>query len=301
MEWSRLPPLSMLRAFEAAARLGGYSAAGRELNVTHAAVAQQVRALEERLGVALMRRDGRAVRPSPEGRALAEGLGAGLETMRAALAELARDAAARPVRVTLTPSFAAAWLAPRIGGFALAHPEVELVLNPTSAVVDLARSEDDVAIRFGSGSWPGLEATPLVRSAVVVVAAPSLLAGREIAAPEQLLEMPWIQEAGSHEWRVWLSARGVTIPPEKRDILHAPGFIALQALRAGHGVGMTARVWVAEDIAAGRLTPLFDADGDDAAETGYHVVRRPGAMRPGVAAFAAWLEREARAPEAWPV
>jgi LysR family glycine cleavage system transcriptional activator len=186
MDWSEIPPLSMLRAFEAAARGGGFSAAGRELNVTHAAVAQQVRGLERRLGVALMRREGRGLSLTPEGRRLAEGLGAGFETMRGALEALAAEAADRPVRATLTPSFASNWLMPRLGGFRARHPEVELLLNPSSEVVDLRRGDYDVGVRFGKGVWPGLETEKLASTSIALVATPALLArisGRDAARP----------------------------------------------------------------------------------------------------------------------
>jgi LysR family glycine cleavage system transcriptional activator len=295
MDWSRMPPLSMLRAFEAAARTGGFTAAGRELNVTHAAVAQQVRGLEARLGVTLMRREGRGLALTVEGRRLAEGLGEGLGIMRRAVAEVAGQDDG-PVRVTLTPSFSAHWLMPRVARFREAHPEVELLFSPSAEVVDLARGEFDLGIRFGAGGWPGLEDRLLVSSALVVVAAPSLLARHRVAEPADLARLPWVQETGTDEWRSWLGAHGVEVG-DKRDVLHLPGFHALAALREGQGVGLTARVFVEEDVAAGRLVALFE-DEPGRARTGYHLVRRRGAMRPSVAAFVRWLVREAGAEAA---
>ncbi len=292
MNWSDLPPLSALRAFEAAARLGGFSAAGRELNVTQAAVSQQVRALERRLGAQLMARSGRGLALTPEGRRLAERLGAGFEIMRGALAELLEAEAARPVRVTLTPSFAAGWLAPRLGAFREAHPDVELMLNPTGDVVDMAAGGFDLAIRYGAGAWAGLDSEPLLASAAAIVAAPALLAARPVAAPADLLALPWVQELGRDEWALWLARHGLS-PGDKRDILHVPGNLAAAALRAGQGVGMVARIAVEEDLREGRLVALFEVE-DDREGLGYHIVRRPGRMRADVAAFAAWLRREAR-------
>jgi LysR family glycine cleavage system transcriptional activator len=292
MDWSALPPLSTLRAFEAAARLGGFSAAARELNVTQAAVGQQVRGLEARLGVALMRREGRGLVLTPEGRRLAEGLTAGLETIRGALAAFIAGAAEGPVRVTLTPSFAAAWLTPRLGAFRQAHPGVELMLNPTTEVVDLVRSDYDLAIRYGAGSWPGVDAEPLLASPLVVAATPALLAGRRIERPADLLALPWVQEPDDDEWSVWLARHGVDARG-KRDILHLPAPFAIQAIRDGQGAGMATRVYVGEDLKAGRLVALFDP-GDAAAPAAYHLVRRRGALRPGADAFSRWLRRAAR-------
>ncbi|MEM1345804.1 MAG: LysR substrate-binding domain-containing protein [Pseudomonadota bacterium] len=290
MSWHDLPPLTMLRAFEAAARTGGFTAAGRELNVTHAAIAQQVRALEERLGVRLMRREGRGLALTPEAQRLAERLGSGFETLRAAIAEIGAAAEARPVCVTLTTSFSSFWLMPRIGEFRACHPDIELLFSPTSEVVDLARGEFDLAIRFGHGDWPGLSAEALVVSSHVVVSTPDLLARHPVETPTDLLHLPWVQENGTDEWRIWLAGHGIEAGP-KRDVHHMPGYMALAALREGQGIGLVARVSVAPDLAAGRLVALFET-GDDG-RTGYHLVRRPGAMRANVATFVAWLRREA--------
>jgi LysR family glycine cleavage system transcriptional activator len=292
MDWSGLPPLTMLRAFEAAARHGGYSAAGRELNVTHAAVGQQVRGLEERLGVSLMRREGRGLALTPEGERLAATLREALDLIREGVGALVDGAAERPVQVTTTTAFAAGWLAPRLGAFRAAHPDVEMMLNPSTQVVDLARSEFDLAVRYGAGSWDGLVAEPLFVSPKVVVGTPELVGSTPVATPADLLRYPWIQELGVDEWRVWLAERGVAVG-EKRDVHHLPGHMAVDALRTGQGVGFIARVLVEADLEAGRLVMLFDAS--EPGKVGYHLVRRPGRMRPSAAVFAEWLRREAKA------
>lgn len=291
MDWSGLPPLSMLRAFEAAARCGGFSAAGRELNVTHAAVAQQVRALEERLGVQLMRRDGRGLSLTHDGERLADRLGEGLAILRSGVEDLMDAAAERPVHVTLSTGFAAGWLTHRLGGFRAERPDIELMLNPTATVIDLPRSEFDFGIRYGRGAWDGVEAERLFVSPTVVVGTPELVARIGIRTPEDLLRAPWVQEICVREWGAWLAARGVT-PSAKRDVLHLPAHMALDAIRAGQGIGLTTRLLVERDIAQGRLTALFD-DEDSAPGAGYWLVRRAGPLRPPAAAFAGWLKREA--------
>lgn len=293
MNWSALPPLSMLRAFEAAARCGGFSAAGRELNVTHAAIAQQVRALEDRLGVQLMRRDGRGMALTHEGRRLADRLGEGLAILRAGVAELVDAAAERPVHLTLATGFAAGWLTHRLGGFRAERPDIELMLNPTATLIDLARSDFDFGIRYGRGGWEGVEAERLFVSPTVVVGTPDLVARIGIEKPMDLLRAPWVQEIGVREFSAWLAARGVTAGA-KRDILHLPAHMALDAIRTGQGVGLTTRLLVERDLADGRLRALFD-DEVTSPGAGYWLVRRPGPLRPTAAAFAAWLKREAAA------
>ena len=180
MDWRDIPSLSALRAFEAAARLGSFSAAARELNVTHAAIAQHVRALEAHFSVTLMAREGRAMCPTAEGRQLAQDLGEGFGTIAAGVRALIGSRRARPLQVTLTPSFAEAWLMPRIGQFWAQHPEVEVALIPSVSLIDLRRDGFDMAIRFGAADWPGLAVEPLVMSPFVVVAAPSLAQGRRL-------------------------------------------------------------------------------------------------------------------------
>ncbi|MEM7499427.1 MAG: LysR substrate-binding domain-containing protein [Pseudomonadota bacterium] len=293
MDWSALPPLTMLRAFEAAARTGGFSAAGRELNVTHAAIAQQVRGLEARLDVTLMRRDGRRLILTDEGRRLAEGLGRGLDIMRLAIEETGRAAAERPVRLTLTPKFSAYWLMPRLGSFRAAHPDIELLVSPTPEIVDMSDGRFDLAIRFGDGTWPEVESELLVASAHAVVATRELLERYPVETPNDLLRMPWVQENETQEWYTWLRAHDVA-PGSKHDILHLPGYMALEAIRSGEGVGLTARIFVQEDIASGRLVSLFD--DPDAPGTGYWLIRAASASehpRPTVRAVVDWLRSEA--------
>lgn len=289
----RLPPLSALRAFEAAARTGSLSAAGRELNVTHAAIGQQVRRLERALGAPLLTRAGRGVSPTVAGAALAAGLSDAFQRMGEAVASARRAAAVRPLRVTMTPSFAASWLTPRLGAFRQAHPDIDLVLDPSAHVIDLTREGFDLGIRFGAGDWPGLQSALLLPSDFILVAAPSLLEGRTLAEPADLLDFPWIQELGTDELPDWLSSRGVDVS-DHQGSAYLPGFMLMETVRAGQGVAATARVLVREDLAAGRLVELFRDENANATE-GYHLVWPPGPRPEAVDRFVAWLLEEAAA------
>src|SRR3954464_6645198 len=149
----RLPPLSALRPFEAAARLESFSRAAEELSLTHGAVSHQVRALEEHLGTPLFSRQGKRVTVTPAGRAFAE-------AVRNALQEIARAAdvaAAKPrgnrLSVSVLPSFAARWLMPRMIRFMDAHPDIEINVDATTGLANFAAEEVDIAIRFGRGPW----------------------------------------------------------------------------------------------------------------------------------------------------
>lgn len=287
MDWRTLPPLSALRAFAALAETGSFTAAGAALNVSHAAISQQVRGLEERLGARLVRRDGRGIALTPDGARLAAALGAAFLDIRRAVDELTGADDARPLQVTMTPSFAVSWLMPRISEFRHRHPEIELMLNPTPDLVELAPGGVDVAIRFGTGSWPGLNAEMLIETSIVVVAARSLIGDRVLTRPEETLAYPWLQELGTNEISVWLRRQGV-FASKTENVTHLPGYMLLEGLRKGEGITATARAFVERDVAEGRLVVLFE---DLRLGTGYYIVTRPGVMRPPLKAFVTWLKR----------
>lgn len=283
-----MPPLSALRAFEAAARLRSLSGAARELNVTHPAIAQQVRRLEAWFGASLLVRAGRGVEPTEAGARLAAGLGEGFGAIRRAVEGMAEDD--RPLTITLTPTFAAYWLVPRLGAFRAAHPDIPLILDPTSESVDLRAGAHDMAIRFGKGDWPGLEAERLLPSDFVVAAAPALLARHRIETPADLLALPWVQELGTDELRVWMADQGVE-DAAPRNVARMPGNLMLDAIRRGEAIGITGRAWLAMEIERGTLVTLFDREPSP--DLGYWIATLPGPRRPPAKIFAHWLRREA--------
>ncbi len=289
MDWRSLPSLVALRAFAALAETGGFTAAGAALGVSHAAVSQQVRALEEWLGAPLVARGGgRRVELTPEGARLATALGGAFLDIRRAVDEILGAGADRPLQVTLTPAFAHAWLMPRLAAFLQASPGVQIMLNPTQDVVALGPGGADVAIRHGHGGWAGVEAEWLAPAGFVIVAAPALIRGRTIRTPADLLDLPWVEEIGAAEVRAWLRGQGVEGPP-REAVTHLPSHLTHEATRAGLGVTVASRPVVERDIAAGRLVELWSAPGDG---SGYWIVTRPGVKRPPLRAFIAWLRRQ---------
>lgn len=289
MNWSGLPPLSSLRAFAAYAETGSVVAAGAALNVTHAAISQHLRALETHLGVALVVRSGRALSLTPEGAQLARSLGQAFAQMAGAVESLSQSADARPLNIATTPSFAAYWLMPRLSAFRARYPDLDLLLNPSVALTNPEPGGVDLAIRYGTGHWAGLEAELLMSAPVVVVAAPSLLDGRTIREPADLLSFPWLQESGNHEASTWLERQGVT-QARVRGMTQLPGHLMLEGARAGQGVGVTTELFAADDLASGRLTLLFREE----AARGYYLVTAPGVMRPALRHFVSWLRSVVR-------
>ncbi|AXI44995.1 LysR family transcriptional regulator [Sulfitobacter sp. SK012] len=290
MDWKELPPLSALRSFAAFAENGSVIAAGDALGVSHAAISQQLRALEGHMGVPLLDRSGRALRITPEGEVLARALKTGFGGVADAVAELTGARDARPLHVSVTPTFAASWLMPRLAGFRHAHPEIDLMIDPTPEVVTLGPDGIDVALRNGEGPWPGLETELLLSSTLVVVGAPSLVGDGPVPPVEALAQLPWLDEFGRSESSMWLQQYGFA--RSARGLAQVPGNLMLDGARDGQGLAVTVRMFVERDIAAGRLRVLHEAAQGG---TGYHIVTRAGVMRPPLKAFVSWLRCEAAA------
>ncbi len=292
MSLQNLPSLAALRTFEAVARHKNLSAAGRELNVTHAAVSQQVRALEGRLGQKLVEREGRGMALTEAGQTLARDLTAGFETIRRGWADLEGLSESRPVTVTMTPSFATYWFMPRYADFLKRHPEGDLVIRPSAAVLDPAIDAFDVAIRFGPGGWKGLTSTLLHATQFVIVGASHLIPGDKTESISDLTHLKWFQETGTTEVMNWMGEQGLSLDA-RTHVTELPGNLLLAALREGHGIAATARLFVEDDIAEGRLSVLWESPQRD---RGYHILHRTGVLRPPVKQFVSWLKSYAPKP-----
>lgn len=286
VNWKTFPSLTQLRAFEAAAQFSSFSNAARALNVTHAAIAQQVRALEERLGRELVYREGRGLKLTASGEKLAQALSDGFGTIERAVADLAADAGKGPLHLTMTPAFATQWLMPRLGDFWTTHPDIPLLLHPEQRVVDLRRDGIDLGIRFGSGKWPGVDAEFLASARYAIVAAPELLAGRTELSNREMSAMPWVIEQDWPEALAWLKERG--LKPDAMQITLMPNEeLALAAARQGLGLHVEAVALVEQDVEEGNLTILSQIADDALA---YYMVTRPGPKRPELKTFMKWLK-----------
>lgn len=286
MDWLSLPPLAALRAFCAYAEHGNIAKAGMALNVSHAAISQQLRSLEDHLGTPLLDRSHRSLELTQEGAHLAQALLLGFGAVQSAVQDISTQGAARPLHISCTPMFAANWLMPRLAEFRLKHPEIDLVIDPRGELVELQPGGIDIALRYGAGQWPGLECEPLLPTPMVVVANPSLFRGRQVHCPEDLLDYPWLEELGTTESDLWLRSRGVAKAVRGASI-KLPGNLLMQAVRDGQGVAVGVKAFVAEDLQAGRLVELFTEHQD----RGYHIVTRPGVQRRQLRLFISWLRR----------
>ncbi|WP_375279538.1 LysR family transcriptional regulator [Pseudooctadecabacter sp.] len=291
MKWSDIPSLSALRAFEAAARHGSFSAAARDLNVTHAAIGQHVRTLEDHFGQSLMIREGRGMAPTEAGRGLADALTDAFSTIAAASADLLDQSKTRAIRVAVTPSLAANWLMPRIGDFWDKHPDVEVELLPSMQLVDLRRDGIDVAIRYGKGGWPGVQSIHLMPAGHVAVAAPSYIAGRTINCLADLKGSRWLLDGTRSEERFWMSENGIDLA-EETVTQFATGQLSREAALAGLGITVLPAPIADLHVASGNLVTLC-AEHDSA--VGYHILTRPEVVSPMRDVFVKWLRSQAKA------
>ncbi|MFC6637357.1 LysR family transcriptional regulator [Sulfitobacter sp. JBTF-M27] len=288
MDWRSMPSLNALRAFSALAETGSYTKAGEELNVTHAAVMQQIKALEAFFGAQLATRSGRGVALTEDGKVLARDLEAGFRQIAQGVKALSNHQQARPLHVTMSPVFAVKWLMPRLADFQTNHPEVTLLLNPTGMIVDLERDGMDVAIRYSRTEDLPKDADVLIVLDLVVVGTPELVTSQRISGPADLRHLPWLMELGTNEVPDWFARHGVTLD-RPLMISQMPGNLIMDAVKRSDGITYTARQWVQEEISAGELVELFPEDNVGA----FFIHNRPGEKRKSVKTFSNWLRSRA--------
>jgi LysR family transcriptional regulator, glycine cleavage system transcriptional activator len=296
---SHLPPLSALRAFEAAARHMSFSKAAAELHVTPAAISHQIHALEADLGIRLFHRMNRSIELTASARILLPGLSEAFAGIQSSVRRLRAHNDAGTLTVTASPSIAAKWLVLSLHRFQEKYAEVDVRISATDEVVDLTRGDFDLAIRYGRGRYPGLEVELLFTNEVFPACSPQLLVeGPPLRMPEDLPAHALIHDQAierdplSPTWPMWLRAAGVKNVPTAAGLSFSNMFLALDAAIAGHGVVLAQSIIAAADLAAGRLVRLFTLALPD--QFAYYIVTAAGALeRPKVRAFRDWLRCEA--------
>ena len=296
---SHLPPLSALRAFEAAARHVSFSKAADELNVTPAAVSHQIHALEQDLGVRLFHRLNRSIELTTSAQILLPGLTEAFAGIQSSVRRLRAHNDTGTLTVTASPSFAAKWLVLRLHRFHDLCPQIDVRISATDEVVELTKGDFDVAVRYGTGKYPGLDVELLFTNEVFPACSPQLLtAGPPLRTPDDLPFHNLIHDQAIERdplvptWPMWLKAAGVKNIPAAGGLSFNNMHLSLDAAIAGHGVVLAYSTIAAADLAAGRLVRLFSLALPD--QFAYYIVTAPGALeRPKVTAFRNWLRREA--------
>ena len=286
----RLPPLSALRPFEAAARLESFSRAADELHLTHGAISRQVRALEGHVGCELFVRHGKRVALTAAGRAFAERIRAALHEIAQAAEALGTTRRENRLTVSVLPSFASRWLMPRLIRFMEAHPDIEVSVIATTALANFTTDDVDIAIRFGRGPYPPHACEAFLEDEWFPVASPKIKQPRE---PRDMLRMRIIREDRDY-WDEWFMAAGVTLD---RPLTGGPNFndatYSIQAAARGEGIALARRSIIGEDLERGTLKQLFTI-AVQTSERYWFVSPRELADAPKVRAFRAWVKAELR-------
>ncbi|WP_102961031.1 LysR substrate-binding domain-containing protein [Mangrovicella endophytica] len=287
-----LPPLAALRAFEAAARHLSFTRAADELGMTQSAVSYQIKLLEERVGAPLFIRQTRAVSLSTPGRMLASAATEALDAIAVAYAA-AKGTTAGILAVSAVPTFAATWLAPRIGAFQMRHPELAVRISASRELVDFGRQEFDLAVRLGRGPWPGLVQHRLFDITFAPMVSPTLLrAHPQLTEPVDLLRLPII-DASDPWWPFWWNSAGVateatSAAADRQRSTLGDQHLEARACIAGHGVAMLTPSFYADEVAAGLLVQPFDILAGDG-QSYWLCYPEPRRNLPKIRAFRDWL------------
>ncbi|VWX58976.1 DNA-binding transcriptional regulator, LysR family [Burkholderiales bacterium 8X] len=294
----KIPSTQSLICFEAAARHESYTRAAQELSLTQSAVSRQITALETFLGMPLFRRTRHGVALTPAGLDYARHIARQLDTMeRDTLDAMARQGAGGSLQLAAVPTFATRWLIPRLPAFAQLHPDITIHIETRTRPFLFNDTTFDAALYAGlpsqTASWAGTQATELMREDVVPVCSPGLLKGGKALRPEELAEMPLLQQSTRPDgWRQWFDAQGVDAPRARSGPRYE--LFSMLAIAAAHrlGVALIPRMLVESELACGDL--VVACDRPLRGERGYYLVTPDTQVeRSAMSHFREWLMAEA--------
>ena len=287
-----LPSLRALQAFEATARHLSVTRAAEELHVTPSAISHQLKSLESHLGIRLFHRLNRRIALTDTGRSYVQLLAAVFDRIASATDHIINGGISDVITVHCPPSFAPAWLVPRVHEFRGRHPDIDLRLHATPEPPEFFRSDTDVEIRYGPGDWPGLTVIPLMEDYITPLGTPdfrSQLSRR--ALPQEILALPLIHsERSPIGWADWFRHVGEEVPPLRRGLRFDRGYLSIQAAASGHGVALESLVFAEREIRTGALVPLCAFPEAFMPVGGHHLVYPPAyGDVPKVQRFRNWI------------
>lgn len=293
-----LPPLTALRAFEAAARLSSFTRAARELHVTPAAVSHQIRGLEKYLGVTLFRRTTRRVEMTPQGQLAAELLREGFDKLARGVSQLRAGQADASLTLGVTTAFATRWLVPRLGRFARRCPGIDLRLRAGTQPVDFDQQDIDVAVGIGRGGVEGAIAIPLFAESVAPLASPAFIRQHGLRRAADVGRVPLLHDDSMRRvgrptrWSEWLAAARLRNVDTGHGLHIDDGHLVLQAAAGGRGLALGRLAYALDDLDARRLRmpfgPVLELDVQY-----FLLVPEQRAGEPAIAAVREWFVQEA--------
>lgn len=292
----RLPPLKALQAFESAGRHQSIKQAANELAVTTGAVSQQIKQLEQYLGVTLFHRMNKSVRLTAAGKVCLPYLEEGFNKLLEGVAQAKASGGHPIISISVAPTFGFKWLLPRLEHFKTIHPYIDLRIDTSTRDIDFLHEEIDLAIRYGPVKEKGLSVEDLTQEVVSPVCSPRLIA--DTISPEQLINYPLLHLEGRSgdpdfpDWSQWIKSLNL----DALSFQHGPRFnsssMVLQAALDGQGVAMGSSVLAADDLLAGRLVRLFP-ESQLTAKYSYRLLSTELIrQRPDVQRFVEWLKKE---------
>lgn len=298
---NRLLPLNALRAFEATARVGSFTGAATELGVTPAAVGQQVRALEARLGRPLFVRSGDGLTLVPDAAKALADVRRGFDSLSHGFESLSPDDGASRISISVPPTFAIRWLVPRLHSFYERYPEIEVRFDTAMRFVDIARGEVDLAIRFGSGRYSGLRTERLLEEWVLPLCAPALCQGDfELLHATDIVRFPLLHLKGETAdpswitWHGWAENQGLEGARFEEGPVFTQSATALQAAVEGQGIALCGITYALDEILAGKLCAPCGTNCAVRTEYAYDIVyTQTRAERHTIRAFRRWIKGEA--------
>ena len=293
----QLPPLRALLAFETTARHLSVARAAEELSLSASAVSHQLRTLENYLGIRLFHRTTRTMQLTDAGYSYLQLVIGGLDRIATATRDIVDAGFTDVLTIQCPPSFAPAWLMPRLASFMLAHPDIDLRVRATPDPVDLLRSAVDVEIRYRVGETAGLVVEPLLEEAIVPLASPTLARRLRGKSPQEALgATPLIHsERSSLNWAAWLRAQQVNGVNVARGLRFDRAYLAIQAAIDGLGVALESTVFAARAIETKSLVRLFPQQSEPTSMAHFMVVSEANAQLPKVRKFRDWIVQAAAA------
>lgn len=288
-------PLTQLRAFEAACRLGSFAAAAQEMAVTPSAVSHAIRELERMLGAVLFQRSPRKIEPTPEGRTLYQHVTRGFEQLQRGLQEITTAGPAR-IRVHCAPSFAAQWLSPRLGRFLGLFPAVELKLSASPDYPLFPSEEYDLSIVYGEPRQSDVVAIPLGEETVCPLCAPHIAS--RVTAIDDLLSVPLVRSDHNRvTWPLWFDANS-SIAATPAGPRFDRSFMAIAAAVNGVGVVLESTRLAERELQSGQLVAPLEGRSQSLRHVAHWMVWPKGAERKhAFRCFATWLVEELGAPK----
>jgi len=283
-------PISAIRAFEAAARTGSFRDAANELHLTPSAISHAIRKLESTMSTTLFERGTRSVRLTPAGENLMRHAGAAFDNLRRGIEEVA-GRGPQLLRVHSAPSFAAQWLAPRLGRFIAAEPKLEVRLAASAEYARFSNDDFDLDIVYGQPRGEGLEIVPLGEETITPLCTPEI--AKRIRKPKDLFNQVLIRsEIKQVQWHQWFAANGLE-PPAIHGMRFDRSFLAIAMASSGLGVTLESTLLAEGEIKTGRLIAPLAGRSIDIRYVGHHLVfPRASRQRHPVRAFAEWIAAE---------